>query len=69
MSPDREDPLSGLLKARRASAPLPAASQDEAAALLPDHVSQNIEAIRRLHIRADETVSRSHRPIETVSAL
>ena len=69
MSPDREDPLSGLLKARRASAPLPAASQDEAAALLPDHVSQNIEAIRRLHIRADETVSRSHRPIETVSTL
>jgi len=69
MSPDRTDPLSGLLKARRASAPLPAASQDEAAALLPDHVSHNIEAIRLLHRRADENLSRSHRPIETVSAL
>jgi uncharacterized membrane protein len=69
MSPDREEPLSGLLKARRASAPLPSVSQDEAAALLPDHVSQNIEAIRMLHIRADETLSRSHRPIETVSTL
>jgi uncharacterized membrane protein len=48
---------------------IPSASQDEAAALLPDHVSQNIEAIRTLHIRADETVSRYQRPIETVSAL
>ena len=68
MIPDREDPLSRRLKARGASAPLPAAAQDEAA-LLPDHVSQNIEAIRRLHMRADETLSRSQRPIETVSAL
>ena len=49
--------------------PFPLASQDDAAALLPDHVSQNIEAIRMLHSRADESLSRYHRPIETVSAL
>jgi hypothetical protein len=48
---------------------MPSASQDEAAALLPDHVSQNIEAMRTLQRRADENVSRSQRPIETVSAL
>lgn len=48
---------------------IPSASQDEAAALLPDHVSQNIEAMRTLHRRADENLSRSQRPIETVSAL
>ena len=29
----------------------------------------NIEAIRMLHIRADENLSRYHRPIETVSSL
>jgi hypothetical protein len=69
MSPDRKDHVPGLLQARRTSAPLPAASQDEAAAPLPDHVSHNIEAIRMLHIRADESLSRYHRPIETVSAL
>jgi hypothetical protein len=54
---------------RRASAPLPAGSQDEAATPLPDHVSHNIEAIRMLHRRADDNLSRYHRPIETVSAL
>ena len=69
MIPDREDPLSRPLNARRARAPLPPAAQDDAAALLPDHVSQNIEAIRQLHLRADETLSRYHRPIETVSTL
>ena len=69
MIPDREDQLPGRLRARRASAPLPSASQDDAAALLPDHVSQNIEAIRLLHIRADETLSRSQRPLETVRSL
>ena len=69
MVPDREDQLPGLLSARRASAPLPPPAQDDATALLPDHVSQNIEAIRMLHRRADENLSRSHRPIETVSAL
>jgi uncharacterized membrane protein len=69
MIPDREDPRPGLPSARRASAPRPAPSQDDAAALLPDHVSNNIEAIRMLHIRADENLSRYHRPIETLSAL
>ena len=69
MTPDREDQLPGLLRARRASAPLPSASQDTPAAPLPDHVSQNIEAIKTLHIRADENLSRYQRPIETVSSL
>jgi len=69
MPPDREDHVPGLPSARRASTPLPSAPQDEASAHLPDHVSQNIEAIRLLHIRADENLSRYHRPIETVSAL
>jgi uncharacterized membrane protein len=69
MISDREDQLPGLLSARHASAPLPSPSQDEAATLLSDHVSQNIEAIRMLHIRADENLSRYHRPIETVSSL
>ena len=69
MTPDRKDHIPGLLSARHTSAPLPAASQDEAAAPLPDHVSHNIEAIRMLHRRADENLSRYHRPIETVSAL
>jgi uncharacterized membrane protein len=69
MTPNRDDDVPGRLQTRRASAPLPAASPDDAAALLPDHVSQNIEAIRMLHLRADETLSRYHRPIETVSAL
>jgi hypothetical protein len=36
-------------------APLPVAALDEAVALLPDHISHNIEAIRMLHLRADET--------------
>jgi uncharacterized membrane protein len=53
----------------RASASLPSAAQDPLAALLPDHVSHNIEAIKTLHMRADETLSRYQRPIETVSAL
>ena len=66
---DHEDHVPGVLQGRRTSAPLPAISQDEAAAPLPDHVSHNIEAIRMLHIRADENLSRYHRPIETVSAL
>jgi hypothetical protein len=33
---------------------LPVAAPDKAVALLPDHVSYNIEATRRLHLRADE---------------
>src|SRR5688500_19004840 len=65
----REDQLPGLLNARHASAPLSYPPQDEATTLLPNHVSQNIEAIRILHIRADESLSRYHRPIETVSSL
>jgi uncharacterized membrane protein len=48
---------------------LPSASQDELATLLPDHVSHNMGAITTLHLRADETVSRYQRPLETVSAL
>ena len=69
MSPDRNDPVLGLRSARRASAPLPAISQDAPATPLPDHVNQNIEAIKALHRRADETLSRSQRPIETLSTL
>ena len=69
MPPDREDQLPGRLRARRASAPRLSASQDKPAAPLPDHVSQNIEAIQALHIRADENLSRYQRPIETVSSL
>jgi hypothetical protein len=69
MTPDREDQSQGRLRARRASETLPPASQGEPAAILPDHVSQNIEAIQALHTRADETLSRSQRPIETVSSL
>jgi hypothetical protein len=42
MFPDREDQFPGRLSARRASVPLPSASQDEAAALLPDHISQRL---------------------------
>ncbi|HEY5864124.1 MAG TPA: hypothetical protein VI542_01015 [Candidatus Tectomicrobia bacterium] len=57
MTPDRDDPFPGRLRARRASAPLPSASQDELATLLPDHVSHNMGAITTLHLRADETVS------------
>jgi uncharacterized membrane protein len=68
MPPDREDQLPGRLRARRASAPRLSASQDKPAAPLPDHVSQNIEAIQALHIRADENLSRYQRPIETVSS-
>ena len=68
MTPDRKDHVPERPSAHRASAPLPAAAPD-AAASLPEQVSHNIEAIRLLHIRADETVSRFHRPIETVSAL
>jgi uncharacterized membrane protein len=37
--------------------------------MLPDHVNQNIEAVKMLHARADETVSRYQRPIETVRTL
>jgi uncharacterized membrane protein len=69
MIADREDLCPERRSVPRASAPLPATAPDEAAALLPDHVSHNIEAIRMLHLRADETLSRYHRPIETVSAL
>jgi uncharacterized membrane protein len=69
MIADREDLCPERRSVSRASAPLPATAPDEAAALLPDHVSHNIEAIRMLHLRADETLSRYHRPIETVSAL
>ena len=69
MTPDREDHLPGLLRARRASAPPSSASQDTPAAPLPDHVSQSIEAIKTLHRRADENVSRYQRPIETASSL
>jgi uncharacterized membrane protein len=69
MPPDREDQLPGILRAHGTSVPPPPASLNEAAALLPDHVSQNIEAIKTLHIRADESLSRYQRPIETVSSL
>jgi uncharacterized membrane protein len=37
--------------------------------MLPDHINQNIEAVKTLHARADETLSPSQRPIETVGAL
>ena len=53
----------------RVSASLPSTAQDQPAALLPDHVSHNIEAIKTLHMRADENLSRYQRPIETVSSL
>jgi uncharacterized membrane protein len=69
MPPDRADQLPGWLRARRASAPPPSASQDTPAAPLPDHVSQNIAAIQALHLRADKNLSRYQRPIETVSSL
>ena len=48
---------------------LPSVSQDEPAAMLPDHVNQNIAAVKALHTRADETVSRYRRPIELVGTL
>jgi uncharacterized membrane protein len=69
MTPDPKDQAQGPRKARRFSAPLPPASQDEPAALLPDHISQNLAAIKALQARADETLSRYHRPIETVGTL
>ena len=69
MLPDRDDLFPGRRHVHPARTPHPAPAQDEVATLLPDHVSNNIEAIRMLHIRADETLSRYHRPIETLSAL
>ena len=69
MPPDRDDHLPERLRVRRASALLPAVSQAEAAPPLPAPVSHHIEAIRLLQRRADESLSRSHRPLETVRAL
>jgi len=47
----------------------PPASQDEPAAILPDHISQNLEAIQTLHARADERLSHSQRSMETIGTL
>jgi uncharacterized membrane protein len=69
MTSDREDQAHGPLRAGRFSAPLPPASQDEPAAILPDHSNQNIEAIKALHARANENLSRYQRLIETVGTL
>jgi uncharacterized membrane protein len=69
MTADRQDQAHGPLRVGRFSEPLPPASQDEPAAILPDHINQNIEAVKALHARADENLSRYQRPIETVSTL
>ena len=69
MTPDHEDQAHEPLRARRLSGPLSPASQDEPAAILPDHISQNIEVIKALHARADENLSRYQRPLETVGML
>ena len=66
MMSDREDHAHGPLRAGRFSVPLPPVSQDEPATILPDHISQNIEAIKALHARATENLSRYQRPIETL---
>ena len=69
MMSDREDQAHGPLRAGRFSVPLPPAAQDEPATILPDHISQNIEAIKALHARATENLSRYQRPIETLGTL
>ena len=66
MTPDRADQSQRLLRTRPASETVPPAPQDEPAATLPDHINQNIEAIKTLHARADKDLSRYHRPIETL---
>ena len=69
MTPDHADQAHELLRAQRLSEPLFLASQDEPAVILPDHISQNIEAVKALHARADKNLSRYQRPIETVCML
>jgi uncharacterized membrane protein len=69
MTADHEDQAHEPRKVSRFSEPLPPASQDEPAAILPDHINQNIEAVKALHTRADENLSGYQRPIETVSTL
>ncbi len=66
---DPKDQAHGPMRDSRLGKPLPPISQDEAAAILPDHITQNIEAVKTLHTRADDNLSASQRSIETVSTL
>ena len=66
---DRKDQAHEPRRVGRFSEPLPHAPQDESAAILPEHINQNIEAVKTLHTRADEHLSDSQRSIETVSTL
>ena len=69
MTPNRKDQSQEPLKTPRFSKPSPIAQQDESDAILPDHISQNIEAVKTLHAQADENLSHYQRPIEIVGAL
>jgi uncharacterized membrane protein len=66
---NREDHAHGPRRGNRFSEPPPPSSQDEPVAILPDHINQNIETVKTLHARADETLSGSQRSIEIVSIL
>jgi uncharacterized membrane protein len=43
--------------------------QQTSSASLPDHISHNLETIQALAARADDRMSRAHRPIEAIGML
>jgi hypothetical protein len=69
MTAHREDHAPRSRRVDRFNESLPPASQDDPAATLPDHITQNIEAVKAHHTRADETLSRYQRPLETVGTV
>lgn len=67
-TPNREYPPAGNWAARRQILTIPHISGSDPTALLPDHLSQNISAIKALHARAEQDVSQYQRAVEAVTA-
>ena len=65
---NRKEPVSGSLAAGRQILTMPPALESDPTVQLPDHLSQNISAVKALHARAEQDVSHHQRAVETVAA-
>ena len=66
-TPNRKDPVESSWVEHRQTL-IPPALEVEPTAPLPEHLSQNISAIKAMHARAEQDVSQHQRTVECVTA-